>query len=159
MLSPAQEDYVEAIWQLGQELGDVRITDIATRLGTRLPTVTRTVRLLERMGYLEHASRGSVRLRPEGEEAARCLIHRHEDVFRLFHEVLGLDEDQAEMDACTTEHGLSPKAAQRLHEFLELLDRDNQLHEILLTRLGDDASRMAHSFKELPHGQGSGWRH
>ena len=48
-LTPAQQDYIETIYSLEKNSGldKIRITDIANKLGTKLPTVTRTVRKLK----------------------------------------------------------------------------------------------------------------
>jgi DtxR family Mn-dependent transcriptional regulator len=39
-LTPAMEDYLEAIFNLGKEKRVVRVKDIAKRLGVKMPTVT-----------------------------------------------------------------------------------------------------------------------
>jgi len=119
-LTPAQQDYLEACHVLERRTGGapVRITDIAELLGTRLPTVTRSVARLRRMGLLEQQTRGPVRLTEAGRAIAGQLLHRHEDVLRLLTEVLGVSCPLAEKEACLLEHGLSGLSAQRLHEFL-----------------------------------------
>jgi Mn-dependent DtxR family transcriptional regulator len=123
-LSPALQDYLEAIRALHAEQGGpgVRVTDIAARLGTRLPTVVRSIARLRGLGLAEQAERGPVRLTPIGSALAAQLAHRHADVLRLLTEVLGLPAEVAEADACVLEHGLSAASAQALHEFLERWD-------------------------------------
>lgn len=119
-LTPAQQDYLEACCLLEERGGGAptRITDIAELLGTRLPTVTRSVARLRRMGLLAQQARGPVRLTEPGRAIARQLRHRHEDVRRLLTEVLGVSQRVADNEACVLEHGLSGLSAQRLHEFL-----------------------------------------
>ncbi len=131
-LTPAQQDYVEACYLLEQraaeesaegerraeEHGGVRVTDIAHELGTRLPTVTRSMARLKRLGLIRQEARGPVQLTPHGRALAEQLAHRHRDVMRLLTQVLGVDAARAEDEACLLEHGLSGQSAQRLHEFL-----------------------------------------
>jgi DtxR family Mn-dependent transcriptional regulator len=122
-LSPALEDYVEAIYTLESEGRDgVRVTDIAAQLGTRLPTVVRSVARLRQLGLADQPERGPVSLTAEGEALARQLAHRHADVVRWLVDILGVEPMRAEADACVLEHGLSAESAQRLHEFLEHWD-------------------------------------
>jgi DtxR family Mn-dependent transcriptional regulator len=40
LLTPAMEDYLEAIFDLGKEKRVVRVKDIAKRLKVKMPTVT-----------------------------------------------------------------------------------------------------------------------
>jgi DtxR family Mn-dependent transcriptional regulator len=122
-LSPALQDYVEAIHVIGAESGEgARVTDIAAHLGTRPPTVVRSVARLRKRGLADQAERGPVRLTEDGKALAEQLTHRHADVVRWLVEILGVEAGRAEADACVLEHGLSAESAQRLHEFLERWD-------------------------------------
>ncbi len=158
MLSPAREDYIEAIWSLGQRRAEVRVTDIARRLGVRLPTVTRTVAAIAKMRLLEHRHRGTIRLSPSGQHLAQCLSHRHGDLVTLLRDILGLPAGKAEGDACKLEHGLSPIAAQRLHEFLLLLDGHPRLKRDLLGRMKARSARRSRAFTSLGITRSDGWR-
>jgi DtxR family Mn-dependent transcriptional regulator len=102
-----------------RELCGVRVTDIAAELGTKLPTVVRSVARLKELGLLRQRQRGLVHLSPEGSRLAAQLAHRHADVVAFLADILGVAEAQAESEACLIEHGLSGDTAQRLHEFLE----------------------------------------
>jgi len=159
-LTSAQEDYLEVIYRLEQvePKGSTRVSEIAARLGTRLPTVTRTVRRLTELGLLRHADRREVSLTASGRRIAAEVVHRHEDLVTLFVEVLGLDAGQAEEDACQIEHGLSRQAAQRLHEFLEFLQGLDPGKRELLGRFKREASHSTREFDNLPAGKASGWR-
>jgi DtxR family Mn-dependent transcriptional regulator len=47
-LTPAMEDYLEAIFNLGKEKRVVRVKDIAKRLGVKMPTVTSMLNTLSK---------------------------------------------------------------------------------------------------------------
>ena len=49
-VSTAPEDYLEIILRLEAEIGTVRISDIAERLGVKPPPVTRAVQALQPAG-------------------------------------------------------------------------------------------------------------
>lgn len=123
-LTPAQQDYLKACHVLEQRKGAaaVRITDLAELLGTRLPTVTRGVARLRRMGLLAQESRRPMRLTSHGRALAEQLLLRHADVLHLLIEVLGVSRQLAEKEGCLLEHGLSGATAQRLHDFLQQWD-------------------------------------
>ncbi|MCB1187667.1 metal-dependent transcriptional regulator [bacterium] len=121
-LSAAQQDYLEAVYALAlaDEAGEgVRVTDIAAKLATKLPTVSRTLTRLRSMGLVIQEDRGPVFLSELGQRFAQQLAHRHDDVVFLLVEVLGVPREKAESEACVMEHGLSGETSERLHHWLE----------------------------------------
>ena len=152
-LSTAQEDYIETIFNLSGELDKVRVTDIAERLGVRMPAVTRAVQGLERLRMIERDDGRGICLTPLARKLAGALVHRHSDLVTFLTEVLGVDERIAETDTCQMEHGISPETAQSLHEFLKEYARlDEKTREQLRS------GRTESEFRFLPDGKGSGWR-
>lgn len=140
-LTAALQDYLEAIRALHDSQGGpgVRVTDIAAQLGTRLPTVVRSVARLRQLGLARQEERGPVSLTPAGSAIAAQLAHRHEDVLRLLKDVLGVSAAQAEVDTCVLEHGLSAESAQALHEFLERWDGATHTHSELRASAAEDS--------------------
>ena len=158
MLTATQEDYLEAIYRLGESGSDVHITALAERLACKLPTVTRTVQRMVELGFVDHEARGTVHLTKAGRATAEHLVHRHEDMVRFLAVVLGLSPEDAEADACQLEHGMSALAAQRLHQWLEHLSRlhpDDQRRALSFTGRDDYA---VPDFHRLPQGKTVGWR-
>ncbi|MFQ5607816.1 MAG: metal-dependent transcriptional regulator [Candidatus Zixiibacteriota bacterium] len=159
-LTTAQEDYLEATLRLQSDLAPAipRISDIAAALGTRLPTVTRTVQRLTHLGLIDHPTRGGVALTRIGRKVALEIAHRHRDLVDFFSLTLGLPAHIAEQDACQIEHGLSPITAQRLHEFMEyfhqLSPRQRSMFESFKRRVSETASE----FSNIPNTRAAGWR-
>ena len=115
------EDYLETIHELSQETPavEVRVTDIARRLKVTRPSVVGMIKHLTDHGFVMHSHYGKVRLTPAGLEIAREMLHRHRVLRRFLEEVLGLDAEIAEIDACRMEHTLSPSAIDRFMAFEE----------------------------------------
>jgi DtxR family Mn-dependent transcriptional regulator len=157
-ITPIQEDYLEAIYRLSLDSAGVRTTDLAERLACRLPTVTRTVRRMADAGFVEHESRGLIRLTDSGRKAAENLAHRHADTVAFLAEILGLTAKEAEIDACQIEHGISPLAAQRLHEFLEHVKGLDPVQREIITRFGLRRALSTPNFDHLPVSRTAGWR-
>ncbi len=143
-LTSTHEDYLEIIFRLNQT-GDhsVTISKLASELGCRLPTVTRTIKALTEHGYVHHEHRGDISLSPKGKTIAQQVAHRHDDVTAFLHLVLGLDHDHANADACKIEHGFSPLAAERLHAFMEIY---HQLND-------DTKSNIQHAVQRIDNNQ------
>lgn len=156
MLTSTHEDYIELVYR-GQQTHPegVRITDLADELGCRMPTVTRTVQNLVEEGYIAHESRGLVRLTEKGGVMARDIAHRHDDVIAFLELILGLNREQAEIDACLLEHGLSPLAAERLDAFLNYVEK---LPAHSRKSMREAVRRKSGSFKNLVDIKSHGWR-
>lgn len=159
-LTPAQQDYLEAIHrlELAESEDGVRISGIAAHLGTRLPTVTRTVQKLAGLGYVTHDARKAVHLTEHGRKVAGEILHRHRDLVVFLTRILGLTAAEAEHDVCQIEHGLSGKAAQRLHEFLLYLNSLDDAEREIIARFHDEATSGKNDFRHLPSGRTVGWR-
>ena len=158
MLTATQEDYLEAIFRITRSERDVHASELATRLGCKLPTVTRTVHKLVELGFVSHESRGTIDLTRSGRAIAEHLVHRHEDLVRFLSDVLGVSEEYAERDACQLEHGMSALASQRLHEWLIHLDGlAPDITASALNFAGRSDDRVP-DFDRLPESKTLGWR-
>jgi len=120
--SSSLEDYLEAILILGRESGaSVRITDLSERLGVSKPSVSVAVRRLAKSGFVSHERYGDVRLTRAGRKRAKEVASRHELLHRFLADVLGVEEETAQADACRLEHDLSEETVRRLAAFVEFL--------------------------------------
>lgn len=117
MPSETLEEYLETIYKLGEK-GTVRPTPIADALGVSGPTVTATLKRLERRGFVTRPA-GDIVLTSEGEALAIDIIRRHRVAERFLFDVLGLSWEEAHEDACLLEHALSPRVLEALEEYLD----------------------------------------
>jgi DtxR family Mn-dependent transcriptional regulator len=122
-LSPAMEDYLEAIYALVQEEGFARVGDIARRLKVRMPSVTGALRALAERDLVRYEPYRYVRLTTPGRRAAARVAKRHEALTRFLTHVLKLDADEARQNACGMEHALSDRALDRMVRFVEFVRR------------------------------------
>lgn len=113
------EDYLEAIFFLNGESEDVRVTDLAVELNISKPSVNRAINTLKSQGYVEHEHYGSLRLTEEGLRIARNMAVRHKMLKCFLVEVLNVEEDVAEEEACSIEHHLSADTIEKMKQFLD----------------------------------------
>lgn len=105
---PAVEEYLETIYEL-EEAGIVPMrARIVERLGVSAPSVSETVKRLEREGYLtlEPSSRAMV-LTESGRKYATDMVRRHRLAERLLVDVLHVPWHQVHEEACRLEHAIS----------------------------------------------------
>lgn len=120
-LTPAQEDYLEIILALAREHRVARVRDIARSKGVRMASVSDALKRLSGQGLVDYQAREFVQLTAEGEAQAQRVAGRHDFLRRFFTEILLLDPETAERDACTVEHHLSPATVERLASFYQFV--------------------------------------
>ncbi|MDD4139744.1 MAG: metal-dependent transcriptional regulator [Eubacteriales bacterium] len=114
----SREMYLEAIYELEQQNGAVRIVDIAGKMGFSKPSVSRAISVLRKNGYIAHSPYGDVALTEKGRELARRVYSTHQLLTAFFTQILKLDPDVAEADACRIEHVISQQALDAIEAYL-----------------------------------------
>jgi DtxR family transcriptional regulator, Mn-dependent transcriptional regulator len=122
-LTESLEDYLEVIYQLQRESGSVRVKEIADFAGVKMPSVSSALGALKERGLVNHESYGQVSLTPEGRDTAEFLCRRHFALTTFLRDILGLDEEQAEREACGIEHALSAETLRRLLMMIDFIER------------------------------------
>ncbi|GHV04915.1 hypothetical protein FACS1894217_00940 [Clostridia bacterium] len=112
------DDYLAAIYRLGDARDPVRLTDLALALGLSKSSVSRAVGILCERGLLTHSRYGNIVLTDEGFALGRAIQARREVFKRFLIEILGLPADVAAADAGRLEHAASPDTAVALERFV-----------------------------------------
>ncbi len=118
-LQESGENYLETILILKQKLGYVRAIDVATELNFSKPSVSRAIGILKNDGYIVVEANGNICLTEEGMKKASSVYDRHVTLTRYLSEVLGVDPQVAESDACRIEHIISEETFSKIKESLE----------------------------------------
>lgn len=118
-MTASLEDYLEAVFVLAENSGEVRLTDIAAMLNVSKPSANRAVNTLTQNGFLSHETYGAITLTPEGETYAASVLHRHKLLKHFLINTLGVNENTAEEDACKMEHVMSAETIEKLYNYLE----------------------------------------
>jgi DtxR family Mn-dependent transcriptional regulator len=112
-MTQSLEDYLEMVSFLADE-GEVRVTDIATRLGVSKPSVLTALKNLEEQGLLEHARYRTVNLTKKGTLVVAEIRDRHSFLTAFLQEVVQVSPETAEKDACKMEHILSEETLKKM---------------------------------------------
>ncbi len=113
-LTSATEDYLEAILSLTREKGFARVRDIAKQLGVGKSAVSNALHALRDRELVTYEPYSMVTLTDLGTRAAQAVRHRHAELAVFITEILGLDADIANEDACRLEHNIDPAVLARL---------------------------------------------
>jgi DtxR family Mn-dependent transcriptional regulator len=112
-MTQSLEDYLEMVSFLADE-GEVRVTDIASRLKVSKPSVLTALRILEEQGLVKHERYGTVALTHAGLGKAAEIRERHSLLTSFLRNVVGVSDDTAEKDACKMEHLLSEETLKKI---------------------------------------------
>jgi DtxR family Mn-dependent transcriptional regulator len=118
-LSQSAQDYLEAVYEAGRDRDVVRVSEVAERLGVKMPSVVTAMQRLARRGLVRHERYGHVALTDAGTAEAKRVSERHHEIVRFLVDLLGVDARTAEIDACRMEHAVSVRTMRRMVRFLE----------------------------------------
>ena len=121
-LSENLEDYLEVIATLSAEQGSARITDIATVLSVKKPSVTAALNVLASHGLVEYERYKPVVLTQDGKALAQNVRRKHDFLRKFFTDILGVPQDDADIAACKMEHALDDSILTKFAKFVEGLN-------------------------------------
>ena|SRR5690554_1630021 len=130
MLTPSMEDYLEEIYRFSQELGYIRITDVANKLDVSLPSVNKAVKLLSEKGYLNYIPYKNIDLTDKGVKLGRFLVKRNQ-MLQNFLEVIGSKVDK-EAEAEAMEHYLSKETVNAMTMVVNFFNKNPDIQKKLL---------------------------
>lgn len=143
----AREDYLKAIFRLGEGDRLAQTTELAAYLEVSKPSVSGMIKRLAAEGLVEHLPRQGVRLTDAGLRATMRVVRRHRLLETFFVEVLGLDWSEVHEDAEILEHHLSRRIVDAIDRILDhpredphgrpIPDAEGRLHERELAPMGE----------------------
>lgn len=130
-LTPAHEDYLEAIVELeeAQERSEIRSVDIATMLEVSKASVNKALQTLRDAGYVEQERYGRITLTESGRAYGEEIWSRHKILRGFLTEELGVDPETANREACMMEHAVSRDTMVRWVDWLDRLRQGGETAE------------------------------
>lgn len=121
-LTASMEDYLEMIYRNCIIDGYVRMNQLAEQLNVQVPSATKTVQRLSRLGLVDYKRYGIIQLTDKGEEIGEFLLERHK-IIEQFLKNLGVIEPNILLkDTETIEHNISVSTLRNIELFNSFLD-------------------------------------
>lgn len=120
-LTSVMEDYLETIFDLDKDKKVVRVKDIAKRMDVKMPTVTSMLKTLSHRGLVHYEKYEYVELTHDGADVGREMRRRHGILKKFLTEILRINAETADEEACKMEHTLSLDTLQSLVDFMEFI--------------------------------------
>jgi DtxR family transcriptional regulator, Mn-dependent transcriptional regulator len=117
-LSASVQEYLKAIYAIGENGSPVTITRLAKRLGVSAPSVSEMVSRLVEQRLLNHQPYRAVSLTEAGRLDALGTLRRHRVIETYLAEVLGYSWDRIPEEADRLEHVASDELVDRMAEKL-----------------------------------------
>lgn len=119
-LTTPHEDYLERIWELLDEKGYARVTDMAERLHVSPASVTMMLKKLESSGHVNRERYRGFTLTAKGRAVGLRIKKRHKILSQFLH-LLHLPEKTIEHDIEGMEHSLSDETLGKLEKLVRRL--------------------------------------
>jgi len=133
-LTSVMEDYLEAIFDLDKEKKVVRVKDIAKRLDVKMPTVTSMLKNLRNRKLVHYEKYEYVELTDKGSEVGGEVHRKHIILRRFLTDVLNIDLNTADKEACKMEHALSVGTLDSMTDFMAFIQACPRVGEDWLER-------------------------
>ena len=117
----SMEDYLETIVMLREKGEPVTVTSISNMIGVSKPSVNWALSKLSEAGLVLHEKYGGVELTTDGARIASEVYRRHKILRSFLTDVLDVNPETAERDACRMEHLLSPDSVAKLEQFIRFV--------------------------------------
>lgn len=118
-ISATLEDYLEFIYETIETKSNVKAVDIANKFGIARASVTEALQRLEQKGYIKYGRYQPIELTQSGIKLAKEIILKHNTLCKFFSSVLELSQEEAEINACRIEHIITPKAFQKIKDYVK----------------------------------------
>ena len=118
-LTKSREDYLEAICEICEEEKVARVKDLAAHMAVSLASVNYALKALEGEGLIKHKRYGYIELTEKGSKVGKAIYRKHKLIRSFLINVLNVDENVADKDACGIEHVVSEETCDKMNSYLK----------------------------------------
>ena len=118
MITESTEEYLEAIYRLGERKEAATTTSVAKELKVAPASATQMLKKLAKQGYLKYTPYRGVTLTPKGRKIGKEILRKHR-VMVKFLNTLGLPKSRVHKDACELEHHIPDDLERAIHQRVE----------------------------------------
>lgn len=132
VISHSAAHHLMAISDLLHKSGYARVSDVARRLNITRGSASITLKALRERGLVKEDENKFLRLSEMGQSLVQTIQSKRLILIKFFKDVLKVEPEIAEVDACKVEHLISRETGERLLTFVQFLfSNDTRVQEIL----------------------------
>lgn len=118
MISKSLEEYLKTIYVISKQSGNIRVTDIANKMGCTKASVNKAINNLKENNLINYESYGKIEMTPNGENLARKILEAYDIVYVFLKEVLNLEEEQAKHEAESIKGAITDETVNKLARYV-----------------------------------------
>ena len=118
MVTKSLEEYLKTMYVLKKQNGNIRVTDIASKMNCTKPSVNKAIHNLKDNGLLNYESYGTIELTKEGEDLAKKILEAYDIVYIFLKDVLNLDSENAKLEAEKIKLATSDETLNKLAKYV-----------------------------------------
>ncbi|WP_033165208.1 metal-dependent transcriptional regulator [Clostridium sp. KNHs205] len=118
-LTFTMENYLEAIYELSSDKEGARVSDIAKRLGVSKASTNSAIVSLAEKGLINYEKYKEIFLTEKGLELAKSTSDKHRIIKKFFVDILKIDGEIADKDACSIEHVISRDSVIAMEKYMK----------------------------------------
>lgn len=118
MISKSLEEYLKTMYVLDKQNGNIRVTDVANKMNCTKAGVNKAINNLKENKLVNYESYGKIELTAEGEALAKKILEAYDIVYIFLKEVLGLEEQSAELEAEKIKLAISDDTINKLAKYV-----------------------------------------
>lgn len=118
-ITPAKEDYLKILLELDERNGLILSVDIASSLNVTKASVSHMMSVLKSDGYIQKEKYGAITLTNDGRKVATYVRQRYDILKSFLTDILGVEDEVADDDACKMEHIISFETLEKLSDCIK----------------------------------------
>ena len=126
MISASLEDYLEFIHNTILEKKEIKAIDISKAFNVSRPSVSEALIRLADMDLIIYEGRKGIKITKKGIEQAKKTVKKHQILSDFFVEILMIDKQTAEKNACKIEHVIDDEIIEKMKKYKESKLKNNE---------------------------------
>ncbi len=126
MISASLEDYLEFIHNTILEKKEIKAIDISKAFSISRPSVSEALIRLADMDLIIYEGRKGIKITKKGIEQAKKTVKKHQILSDFFVEILMIDKQTAEKNACKIEHVIDDEIIEKMKKYKESKLKNNE---------------------------------
>lgn len=128
-LSASLEDYLEMICNLIESNGGAKAVEIAKKFNISRASVSEALGKLAEKDLIVYEGHKGITITEKGLIQAKKVIQKHNTLMSFFENILGMDKETSENNACKIEHVISEDLFERIESFQNFCNKNSEFIE------------------------------
>ena len=118
MISKSLEEYIKTMYILKKQNGNVRVTDVAEKMGCSKASVNKALNNLKDNNLVNYETYGTIEITDAGEDLAQKILESYDIVFVFLKDVLGMEADLSQKEAENMKSSMSDETINKLAKYV-----------------------------------------